>query len=111
MKQELTPGFTVIDYQSTPSGYYQMAFRSANGGTIVSTQHGRGGCNLYTPYTLLEELKNWLWENRQLAIDGMVEMGFPSLAAAIQDKESEWYDIVVMGIADSIELRRLSVQG
>jgi hypothetical protein len=107
----LTKGFTVVDCQSTPSGYYQIAFRNERGDTIVATQHARGGCNLYTPYTMQAELENWLWENRQIAIDSMTAMGFPELAQDVVDRSTEWYDIVVMSILDAIEMRKIRVQG
>lgn len=107
----LTKGFTVVDYQATPSGYYQISFRNVAGQTITATQHGRGGCNFYTPHTLKAELDEWLDANAQIAIDGMNEMGFPELAQTVETRGVEWYDIVVMAIADAIEMRRIRVAG
>jgi hypothetical protein len=106
-----TPGFTVVDYQATPSGYYQISFRSSDGRTITATQHGNGGCVLYTPRIWEDELFTWLQSNEQAAIDHLNRLGYPELAQAITDKESEWEDSVVLSIVDLLELVMVRVQG
>lgn len=103
--------FTVIDYQATPSGYYQISFRSLGGETLVCTQYGRGGCNFYTPIYLMEEFKTWLESWDELAIEAMRAMGYPELAQTVVDHDAEWYDIVVMAIADAIESGTMKVEG
>lgn len=109
----LTPGFTIVDYQATPSGYYQIAFRNANGQTIIATQHGRGGCNHYTqPYgPIKDELDKWLEENAALVVKYLIAIGFEDLADVVLKKENEWQDTVVMSICDLIDIRKVRVQG
>jgi len=109
----LTPGFTVVDYQSTPSGYYQVSFRHPDGSTIIVTQEGRGGCNHYTSPNrpLKDELMVWLGANDGIAIEQMDMMGFHELSVGVQQREIEWEDTVVMAIANAIEVGVLSVEG
>ena len=107
----LTEGFTVIDYQATPSGYYQISFRSTDGRAITATQHGRGGCNMYSPFFMLEEFKTWLDSNAQIAVDEYTAMGFDDLAQTVRDRGLEWYDMVVTAICDGIDMRKIRVGG
>ena len=108
---DLFPGFDIVDYQATPSGYYQIAFRSSNG-TIVATQHGRGVCNMYSDYgKMFEEFKAWLASNDVPATLYLVNDGFPDLAKTIRDRGPEWYDIIVMSMCDWIEMGVMSVRG
>lgn len=108
---KLTPGFTITDFQATPSGYYQIAFRNTRNETIVSTQHGRGGSNFYTPHTLKADLDEWLASNAQIAIDLLTELGFPDLAKAIIERSWEWQDSIVMSLADLIDMNELRIEG
>lgn len=108
----LTPDFTVVDCQTTPSGYYQIAFRSkATGHTVTATQHGRGGCVEFTPRDWEEELFTWLAKIDQVAVDHLTKLGYPELATAVVNRENEWEDSVVLSIVDLIEMGKIRVQG
>ena len=50
----LTPGFTVTDKQSAPSGYYRLSFRSSTGDYVVATQHARGSGVVQQAAVMLE---------------------------------------------------------
>lgn len=106
---QLAAGFKVIDFQATPSGYYQIIFRSDKGETVVVTQHGRGGSNFTTPP--LASFEIWLGANDQMAIDSMDEMGFHDLAVAVAERTFEWQDTVVLAIANAVEMGLVRVEG
>lgn len=108
----LTNEYSVTDYQSTPSGYYQITFRG-DGEIVVVTQTGRGGCNHYSPSPRPESFDKWLADNAHLAIAFYRRLGegFTWLAPAIENREIEWEDYVVMAICDMIDLRLLTVKG
>lgn len=104
----LTPEFSIVDYQATPSGYYQIAFRSADEFVTV-TQLGRGGCNQYSSRS--DAFNKWLDDNANLAVTAFREMGMPALAQNVADRDIEWEDSVILTIADLIEMRILTVTG
>lgn len=109
---KLTPGFTVIDYQATPNGYYSISFRSTDGRTVIATQTGRGGCNSYVGVGgILPQFDVWLGANDGIAIDQFDTLGFHDLAVGVAQRENEWQDTVVLAIANAIELGVLSVEG
>jgi len=109
----LTPGFTVTDKQSAPSGYYRLSFRSSTGDYVVATQHARGGCNIYASTTenTKAEFDSWLESNVDLAVSWFKQLGWPDLAEVAATRGIEWQDIVVMAILDHIELGMISVEG
>jgi hypothetical protein len=103
--------FHIVDYQATPSGYYQIAFRTDDNRTIVVTQEGRGGCNLYQPFHMKPELMEWLDQHREPCAGYLERIDFPDLANLVRNKEGEWEDTVVMGLCDMIDLGRITVEG
>lgn len=108
----LTPEFTVVDCQTTPSGYYRIAFRSATTGhTVTATQTGQGASVLYTPRDWEEELFTWLEGNKAIAVNHLRRLGYPGLANDILKQAGEWEDSVVLSIVDLIEMGRIRVQG
>lgn len=109
---KLSDEYSVSDYQSTPSGYYQITFRG-DGEIVVVTQTGRGGCNYYSPSPRPASFDKWLDDNAWLAIAFYRRLGgdFMWLVSAIESRETEWEDHVVMGICDMIDLRLLTVKG
>lgn len=109
MTHTLTDDFSVTDYQATPSGYYQLSFRSREGQVVTVTQEGRGGCNIYTPRS--GDFYNWLNANAGVAIAFYRSVSVEWAAHAIEEREVEWEDHVVMAIADMVEMRLLSVKG
>jgi hypothetical protein len=108
----LTPDFTIVDCQTTPSGYYLIRFRSkATGHTVTATQHGNGGSVLYSPRDWEEELFTWLGKNSAIAVNHMRRLGYPELAVDILTKEGEWEDTVVLSIVDLIEMGEVRITG
>jgi hypothetical protein len=110
----LTQGFTIVDYQATPSGYYQIAFRDAEGQTIVATQHGRGGSNLYSyppQHPIHVAFTKWLDDNASLAVGYLEKIGFPDLAQVVKERGMEWEDSVVMSICDLIDMGKIRIAG
>ena len=108
----LTPDFTVVDCQTTPSGYYLIRFRSkATGHTVTATQHGNGGSVLYSPRDWEEELFVWLEANSSVAVTHMTRLGYPELGQDVTNKVGEWEDTIVLSIVDLIEMGRIRVQG
>jgi hypothetical protein len=101
----------VVDFQATPSGYYQISFRNDEGQTIVVTQHGRGGCNIYQPANLKPELLTYFESVAPDAIAYLSASGFPELAQAVRDRENEWEDSVALSIADFIDLGTIRIEG
>lgn len=101
----------IVDYQATPSGYYQISFRNDEGHTIVVTQHGRGGCNLYQPHTMKPELLEWLDQFSLRTIFHLEKMGLDDLANVVRNKDNEWEDSVVLTLCDLIDMGRIRVEG
>lgn len=102
----------IVDLQTTPSGYYQIAFRNPDTGhRIVATQNGNGGCVLYTPRDWEEELFAWLKTQKVMAVNHMNQLGFPELAHAIEKEENEWEDSVIISLVDLAEAGLIPIQG
>lgn len=106
--KKLTDEYSIVDYQATPSGYYQITFRGDDG-TVTVTQEGRGGCNLYSMRTLAFD--KWLANNAWLAVAFYRRTQFDWAVHAIENREVEWEDHVVMAICDMIDLKILTVRG
>lgn len=111
----VTDSWTIVDVQATPSGYYEISFRErATGNTVTATQHGRGGSNIYYPYShspQFETFRAWLKTNEHLAIDYLNHIEFPDLAKAVNEHEGEWEDTVVMCFVDWVEMGVIRVAG
>jgi hypothetical protein len=112
--------WTIIDVASTPSGYYEIAFRErSTNRTIRSTQLGRGGCNMYAPHLgrhpewddTTESFYEWLGSYEDMVIDYLNRIGFPELGRSVQTRDLEWYDTVVMSMVDFVELGIMEVEG
>lgn len=106
----LTDDYSIVDYQSTPSGYYQITFRG-DGELVVVTQTGRGGCNYYSSRPA--SFDKWLADNAWLAMSFYRRLGddFMWMLPIIENREFEWEDHVVMAICDMIDLRLVTVKG
>lgn len=120
--QVLTDGYFVTNFEATSTGYYHLMLAGSDkDGTtrMVSVeQSGQGGCNLYR-YEVSSDMgmnwhadtaahfDAWLATNADMAITTMTELGFEDLAAAVQNRDSEWQDIVIMAICDAIETRKI----
>lgn len=102
----------IIDFQATPSGYYQITFRNDAGQSVIVTQEGRGGCNHYTyPNGLIKDEFHRFLDTMSHAAISYLRRDYPELADAILDRENEWEDTVCMAIADLIDLGKIRVNG